>query len=182
MSESLIFAHFLFFGERCEWIAHFAQIKWAMWANRSGRSPKKSNQGRLAQIMSDRERITQVVYQKWANEWIAKIFLQIAHLLIFGPNTIDSLGNQMSEFPALVFSLLEENFALQTEAAIEIRIKAGWVCSHVCFASTFFISIFAIKALPWRPKNSGYSSYIDISKKDHSILSTVFTKHLCVSF
>ena len=42
MSESLIFAHFLFFGERCEWIAHFAQIKWAMWANRSGRSPKMS--------------------------------------------------------------------------------------------------------------------------------------------
>ena len=29
MSESLIFAHFLFFGERCEWIAHFAHQKWA---------------------------------------------------------------------------------------------------------------------------------------------------------
>ena len=30
MSELLIFANFLFFGERCEWIAHFAQIKWAI--------------------------------------------------------------------------------------------------------------------------------------------------------
>ena len=29
MSKSLIFAHFLFFGERCEWIAHFAHQKWA---------------------------------------------------------------------------------------------------------------------------------------------------------
>ena len=36
------FAHFLFFCERCEWIGHFAQIKWAMWANRSGRTPKMS--------------------------------------------------------------------------------------------------------------------------------------------
>ena len=56
MSESLIFAHFLFFGERCEWIAHFAQIKWAMWANPSFRSPK----------MSDHERFTQVAQRKWA--------------------------------------------------------------------------------------------------------------------
>ena len=53
MSESLIFAHFLFFGEWCEWIAHFAQIKWAMWVNRSFHSPK----------MSDHERFTQ---RKWA--------------------------------------------------------------------------------------------------------------------
>ena len=40
MSELLIFAHFHFFSEWCEWIAHFAQIKWAMWANGSFRSPK----------------------------------------------------------------------------------------------------------------------------------------------
>ena len=33
MSESLIFAHFLFFGKQCEWITRFAQIKWAMWAH-----------------------------------------------------------------------------------------------------------------------------------------------------
>ena len=35
-------AHSLFFGERCEWIAQVAHQKWAMWANRSGRSPKMS--------------------------------------------------------------------------------------------------------------------------------------------
>ena len=29
MSESLIFAHFLFFGERCEWIAQVTHQKWA---------------------------------------------------------------------------------------------------------------------------------------------------------
>ena len=34
--------HFLFFGERCEWIAQVAHQKWAMWANRSGCSPKMS--------------------------------------------------------------------------------------------------------------------------------------------
>ena len=59
MSQSLIFANFLFFGERCEWIAHFAQIKWAMWANRSFCSPK----------MSDHEQFTQVTQRKWENHW-----------------------------------------------------------------------------------------------------------------
>ena len=56
------------------------------------------------------ERITQVVHQKWANEWIAHFleqiahFLeQIAHLLIFGQKTSDSLRNLMSEFQALEF-------------------------------------------------------------------------------
>ena len=53
MSESLIFAHLPHF---CEWIAHFAQNKWAMWANGSFRSPK----------MSDHERFTQVTQRKWA--------------------------------------------------------------------------------------------------------------------
>ena len=51
------FAHFLFFGEQCEQIAQVAHQKWAMWANRSGRSPK----------MSDHEQIAQVAHQKWAN-------------------------------------------------------------------------------------------------------------------
>ena len=85
ISQSLIFAHFLFFDEQCEWIAHSAHIKWAMWANRSGCSPKRN----------DHERFAQIAHQKWANEWIA-------HSLIFGQNTSDSLGNQMSEFPALI--------------------------------------------------------------------------------
>ena len=80
-------AHFLFFGERCEWIAHFAQIKWAMWANCSGRSPKMSDvseslrsltkneqpwairSGR-SEEMSHRERIAHVCspkMSKWVN-------------------------------------------------------------------------------------------------------------------
>ena len=104
-------AHFLFFGERCEWIAHFAQIKWAMWANRSFRSPK----------MSDHERFAQVAQRKWAivseslrsltkNErmseslifWVNRSF---AHFLT---KTSDSLGNQMSECPALTECTLYE--------------------------------------------------------------------------
>ena len=61
------------------------------WAIRSGRSEE----------MSDCEQIAQVAHQKWANEWIAHFFERIAHLLIFGQKTSDSLGNKMSKFPAL---------------------------------------------------------------------------------
>ena len=64
------------------------------WAIRSGCSEE----------MSDRERIAQVAHQKLANEWIAHFFEQMAHLLIFGQKTSGSLGNQMSEFPALNIS------------------------------------------------------------------------------
>ena len=52
-------------NERCEWIAHFAQIKWAMWANRSFCSPK----------MSDHERFSQVAQRKLANERFAQNIL-----------------------------------------------------------------------------------------------------------
>ena len=81
MSESFIFAHFLSFGEQCEWIAHFAQIKWAMWANRSGRSPK----------MSDHERFAQVAHQKCVNEQIVRFFKRIAHSLNFSAKTSNLL-------------------------------------------------------------------------------------------
>ena len=116
MSESLIFAHFLFFGERCEWIAHFAQIKWAMWANCSGCSPK----------MSDHERFAQVAHQKWATmsqllrsltkneqQWancsgrspkMSESFVILSKSLIrpfFRKKTSVSLRKPMSEFPAL---------------------------------------------------------------------------------
>ena len=84
-------AHFLFFGERCGRIAEVAHQKWATmrdslrslrenkqsWANCSGRSPKMS------------ERVNR------------SFFEGIAHSLIFGQNTSDSLGKPMSEFPAL---------------------------------------------------------------------------------
>ena len=83
MSKSLIFAHFLCFGERCERFAHdrsfplsdvsellrsltkneqcerIAQVahqKLAMWANPSGRSPK----------MSKYERFAHIAQRKWA--------------------------------------------------------------------------------------------------------------------
>ena len=83
MSKSLIFAHFLFFGVRCEWFAHFAQIKWAIWANCSFCSPK----------MSDHERFAQVAQRKWAivseslisltkNEQMSESFIFLSKLLI----------------------------------------------------------------------------------------------------
>ena len=71
------FAHSLFFGEQCEWIAQVAHQKWAMWANRSGRSPK----------MSDHERFAQVAHQKWAtmSEFLSLLTKneQISKLLVF---------------------------------------------------------------------------------------------------
>ena len=77
-----LFAHCLFFNERCEPIAQVAHQKWAIWANHSGHPPK----------ISDHERFTQVTHQ---NE-------QIAHyLLIFLQKTSNSLRKPMSEFPAL---------------------------------------------------------------------------------
>ena len=79
----------------------FAHFLWAMWANRSGCSPKMIRSHR-SEEMSDRERIAQVAHQKWANEWIANFFERIAHLLIFGQKTSNSLGKQMSEVPAVV--------------------------------------------------------------------------------
>ena len=78
-----IFAHFLFFGERCQWIPHFAQIKWAMWANPSFRSLKMNDSLRLLRGNERCERIAHFAHQKWANEWIAHFFEWIAHLLIF---------------------------------------------------------------------------------------------------
>ena len=85
MSESLIFSLFLWratwairsqsliSSEQCERIAHFAQIKWEMWANRSGSSPKMSN---LLTSLNGNER-------SWANrsghslkmsEWVNRLF------------------------------------------------------------------------------------------------------------
>ena len=49
--------------------------------------------------MSNGERIAQVAHQ---NERIANFFERIAHLLIVGQKTRDSLGNPMSEFLALI--------------------------------------------------------------------------------
>ena len=58
------FAHSLILDDQCERIAQVAHQKWAMWAIRSGRSPK----------MSDHVWFAQVTHQKWANERIARFF------------------------------------------------------------------------------------------------------------
>ena len=105
-------------NERIAYFCSFPLFWWGMWVNRSFRSNQMSNVSKSlrsltkneqpwaihshrSEEMSDRERIAQVAHQKWANEWIAHFFEPIAHLLIFGQKTRDSLGNQMSEFPAL---------------------------------------------------------------------------------
>ena len=91
-----------------------------MWVNRSGCSPKMSYVSESLRLltknerpwaicagrseeMSDCEQIAQIANQKWANEWIANFLERIAHSLIFGQKTRDSLGKPMSEFPALWF-------------------------------------------------------------------------------
>ena len=51
------------------------------------------------------EPIAHFAHQKWANEWIAHFLERIAHKIrSFWTKTSDSLGNQMSEFPALPFN------------------------------------------------------------------------------
>ena len=88
MSESLIFAHFLFFGERCGWIASFAQIK--------------------CSSHSEEMSVSLILLTK--NERMSESFIffeRIAHSLIFGQKTRDSLGNRMSDFPALLHGLVQ---------------------------------------------------------------------------
>ena len=91
-------AHFLFFGERCEWIAQVAHQKWAMWANPSGRSPK----------MRNHEWLAQVAQRKWAimSESLRSLTKneRMSESLIFGQKNCDSLGKPMCEFPALSLS------------------------------------------------------------------------------
>ena len=123
MSESLIFAHFLFLvrdvseslislksNEWCEWIAHFAHQKWATISDllRSLRGNERC------------ERMAHFAHQKWANEWIANFFERITHLLIFGQKTSVSLGYQMSEFSALI-SMLSNRWTQITVVEYSIR-------------------------------------------------------------
>ena len=78
-------------NEQCE---RFTQVAYH-WATMS--DSLKS----LAEEMSHHEQIAQVAHQKWANEWITRFFDWIAHPLIFGQKTSDSLRKLMREFPAL---------------------------------------------------------------------------------
>ena len=50
------FAHSLFFGEQCERIAQVAHQNWAMWANRSGCSPKMSDVSKSLRLLTKNER------------------------------------------------------------------------------------------------------------------------------
>ena len=79
MSESLIPS---FLGsDVSEWLRSLIKNErpWAICSNRS-------------EEMNDRELIAQVAHQKWANEWIAHFVEGIAHSLIFGQKTSNSLG------------------------------------------------------------------------------------------
>ena len=49
-------AHSLFFNERCEQIAQVAHKKWAMWANRSGHSPKMSDVSKSLRSLTKNKR------------------------------------------------------------------------------------------------------------------------------
>ena len=73
-------------NEQCEWITQVVHQKWAT----------MSDSLRWLRGNERCERIAHFAHQKWANEWIAHFFEQIAHLLIFGQKTSDSLGNQLA--------------------------------------------------------------------------------------
>ena len=118
MSKSLIFAHFLFFDERCERFTHDHSF------------PLSDVSKLLRSLFKNEwcERIAFVAHQKWAtmsdsltslwenerlwancscgspkmSEWVNCSFFEwIAQTPIFGQKTSDSLGKPMSEFPAL---------------------------------------------------------------------------------
>ena len=115
MSESIIFAHFLFFGEWFERFTHDRSIPLSNVSkslrlltkirevSESLRLLTKNEQPWAIRLhrseeMSDRERIA---HQKWVNEWIARFFWANRLFAHFWENMSDSLGKPMSEFPAL---------------------------------------------------------------------------------
>ena len=131
-------AHFLFFGERCEWIAQVAHQKWAMWANRSGRSPKMSDPEQFTQVAQStvNERLwgnrsgCSPKMSKWVNHSFFWANFSFAHLLIFRQKTSDSLGNPMSKFPALPKKRRPPHFSHL--AILFVYASSGaWRC-HVC--------------------------------------------------
>ena len=72
-------------------IRSFFFFQWAMWANRSGCSPKMSNVSKLLWSLTK------------MSEWVNHLFFkQIAHSPIFSQKTSDSLRQPMSKFPALL--------------------------------------------------------------------------------
>ena len=59
--ERMSDTHFLFFGERYEWIAQVAHQKWAMWANRSGCSPKMSDVSESLRSLTKNEQMSELL-------------------------------------------------------------------------------------------------------------------------
>ena len=164
-------AHFLFFGERCEWIAQVIPPKMSdvsqslrsltknerPWAIRSGRSEE----------MSDREQIAQVAHQKWANEWIAHFFQQITHLLIFGQKMSDSprwgnsqpwkMGPQMWEF---FRSKLTRSWSLQ-RMYLDLK-NIGDVSSTLSASESMLLLSLCEAVKQWIVCNSGAVGYIEM--------------------
>ena len=62
------FAHSLFFGERCEWIVQVAHQKWAIWAIRSGLSPKISDHEQIAHSLIFGQKNERFAWK--TDEWI----------------------------------------------------------------------------------------------------------------
>ena len=69
-----------------------------------------SDVGESLILLKSNERFAQVAQRKWAivSESLRSLTKneQITHSLIFGQKTSDSLGNQVSEIPALLYSKL----------------------------------------------------------------------------
>ena len=100
-------AHSLFFGERCEWIAQVAHPKWAMWANRSDRSPKMSNNERFAYIAQRKWVIMRELLRSLTkNERMSESLIFLRESLIRSFLGKKQAIRPMSEFPALIFSSL----------------------------------------------------------------------------
>ena len=78
MSESLIFAHFLFFCERCEWIAHFSQKKMkevneSLISHIKNERPCAIRSGRSEEMSNVRELLISLTKKEWMSE--SPIFL-----------------------------------------------------------------------------------------------------------
>ena len=110
VSESLIL---LKSNERCEQIAHFAHQKWVTMSD-------------LLRLLRGNERCERIAHQKWAHEWIVNFFEQIADFTHFWTKTSDLLGNQMSEFPALVISIVSLFLSWKNYLMSSLYLKMGF--------------------------------------------------------
>ena len=137
MSQLLIFAHFLCFGDRCERFAHDRSFPLSdvseslrsltknerLWAIRSHRSEE----------MSDCEQIAQVAHQRWANEWIANFFSKL-----------------------LIRSFLGKKWAIRSKNRWTICSENRWANSQPCQNDAFEQILFG-------PKNPEVYSFLSLN-------------------